>query len=181
MTPPLPSAPAAPTAPGIAGALRARFGPAILAEQATPDGIPTLWVEGHRLRDILRHLREVEQPFRVLYDLTAIDERVRGDRQAQPGGEFTAVYHLLSYERNADVRLKVPLHGAPPVLPTVVDLFPAANWYEREVWDMFGIRVEGHPHLSRILMPPWWRGHPLRKDHPGRGTELGAFQLPDEK
>jgi NADH-quinone oxidoreductase subunit C/D len=167
---------------GVAAELRARFGPAILAEQTTADGIPTLWVSPHRVKPVLRSLqREVEQPYRVLYDITAIDERVRADRHEQPESEFTVVYQLLSYERNADVRLKVPLGGDAPSLPTVTDLWPAANWYEREVWDMFGVAFEGHPHLARILMPPWWRGHPLRKDHPSRGTEMGPYQLPDEK
>jgi NADH-quinone oxidoreductase subunit C/D len=84
---------------------------------------------------------------------------------------------LLSYERNEDVRLKVALDGASLSVPTVTDLWPGADWYERELWDMFGINVEGHPNLRRILMPPWWEGHPLRKDHPSRATEMGTFSM----
>ncbi len=150
--------------------------------QPTRDEIPTLWVDPERAHDVLRYLKsEVAQPYRTLYDLTAIDERVRNHREGQPTSDFTVVYHLLSYERNSDVRIKVPLKGDYPTIRTVTDLWKAANWYEREVWDMFGINVEGHPHLTRILMPPWWDGHPLRKEHPARATEMGPFQLPEPK
>ncbi|MEZ4862703.1 MAG: NADH-quinone oxidoreductase subunit C/D [Caldilineaceae bacterium] len=162
--------------------LRDRFGDAIVAEQATADTIPTLWIASERILDLLRYLKDdIEQPFRTLYDLTAIDERTRMQRQGQPAGDFTVVYHLLSYTRNQDLRLKVALRGDQPTLPTSTGIWPAANWYEREVWDMFGIRFENHPDLRRILMPPWWEGHPLRKDHPARATEMGPFQLPEDK
>jgi NADH-quinone oxidoreductase subunit C/D len=91
------------------------------------------------------------------------------------------VYHLLSFERNEDIRLKIALNEAKLSLPTICDIWPSANWYEREVWDMFGIAFEGHPHLKRIIMPPTWQGHPLRKDHYARATEMEPFSLPDER
>jgi len=91
------------------------------------------------------------------------------------------VYHLMSFDRNADLRIKVPLDGEYPALPSISHLWANANWYEREVWDMFGITFEGHPHLERLLMPRTWKGHPLRKEHPARATEMDPFQLPDEK
>ncbi|MCZ7570078.1 MAG: NADH-quinone oxidoreductase subunit C/D [Ardenticatenaceae bacterium] len=162
--------------------LQNKFGVATFTLQATRDDVPTLWVPRDKVHDVLRFLKvEVDQPYRMLYDLTAIDERVRANRPNQPDSDFTVVYHLLSYERNADVRLKIALKGDHPTSRSVVDLWPAANWYEREVWDMFGVIFEGHPHLRRILMPPTWKGHPLRKDHPARATEMEPFRLPEEK
>jgi NADH-quinone oxidoreductase subunit C/D len=159
-----------------------RFSDSVLALEETRDRLPTLWIAKERVPAVLRYLKqEAARPYRMLYDLTAIDERVREHRQNQLPGDFSVVYHLLSFERNEDVRIKVPLQGEAPSLPSITGLWPAANWYECEVWDMFGIRFEGHPHLRRILMPSTWKGHPLRKDHPARATEMGPFQLPDEK
>jgi NADH-quinone oxidoreductase subunit C/D len=162
--------------------LQTTFGEATITPQPMRDEIPTLWVSQDRVREILRYLKaEADRPYRVLYDLTTIDERVRAQRHGQPDSDFTVVYHLLSYDRNADIRLKVALKGEFPSIRSVVDLWPAANWYEREVWDMFGITFEGHPHLRRILMPPTWNGHPLRKEHPARATEMEPFRLPEDK
>ena len=131
---------------------------------------------------MLRHLKtNVTGPYRTLYDLTVIDERVRSHRQGLPESDFSIIYHLLSYERNEDLRIKVGLKGEFPSVSTVTGLWPSASWYEREAWDMFGVTFEGHPHLRRILMPPTWTGHPLRKEHPARATEMGIFQFPEEK
>jgi NADH-quinone oxidoreductase subunit C/D len=162
--------------------LKTVFGKSVLAVQETKDAIPTLWVNQDAIVNLLRHLKTgVDRPYRTLYDLTAIDERMHANRPGQPNCDFTVVYHLLSYDRNEDIRIKVPLTGESPSLPTITSLWEPADWYEREVWDMFGVRFEGHPHLKRILMPPTWKGHPLRKDHPARATEMGPFRLPDEK
>ncbi len=171
-----------PPANPIINDLKTIFGDAILAEQFTRDDFPTLWVTSNKVNDVLRHLKTgIDRPYAMLYDLTAIDERVRNHRQDQPDSDFTVVYHLLSYDRNDDVRIKVPLKEASAALPTITNLWQSANWYEREVWDLFGITFNGHPHLTRILMPLTWNGHPLRKDHPARATEMGPFQLSDEK
>jgi len=162
--------------------LKTIFGDSILAVQPTRDEIPTLWVSHNKINDVLRHLKTgIDRPYSMLYDLTAIDERVRNHRQDQPASEFTVVYHLLSFDRNEDIRIKVPLANGSPSLPTITNLWQSANWYEREIWDLFGIRFNGHPHLKRILMPPTWNGHPLRKDHPARATEMGPFELSEEK
>lgn len=171
-----------PVATGIDAQLQREFGPAIIALQQTRDGIPTLWVAPQRLGDVLRRLKTgITQPYRMLYDLTAIDERMRKYRNGEPASDFTVVYHLLSFDRNAFIRLKVALPADNLHIPTITGIWPSANWYERELWDMFGIVVDGHPHLTRILMPSTWVGHPLRKDHPARATEMGAYTLPPDK
>ena len=166
----------------LAGGLQKVVGPAEITTQATIDGIPTYWLPRANAHRALAYLKnEVEQPYRMLYDVTAIDERMRTHPEGPPPSDFTVVYHLLSFDRNQYVRIKVPLAQDQVEADTITDLWPAANWYEREVWDMFGIRFRGHPHLERLLMPKTWVGHPLRKDHPARATEMGAFKLPDEK
>ena len=161
--------------------LRERFGEAVISEQPTLDRIPTLWVSKTSVREVLRFLKHsIQPPYRMLYDLTAIDERVRDHRPAQPASDYTVVYHLLSLEHAAEIRLKVALSAGDLTLSTITDIWPAANWYEREIWDMFGVDFPGHPHLARILLPPTWEGHPLRKDASARATELGPYELDDE-
>src|SRR5208283_1217543 len=162
--------------------LRSKFGSSNVTPQITEDAIPTVWLPREKLHDVLHYLKtENASRYQMLYDLTAIDERVRTNRQGQPDSDFTVVYHLLSYQNNSDIRIKVALEGAVLTAPTVTDIWPSANWYEREVWDMFGIGFERHPHLKRILMPSTWQGHPLRKEHPTRATEMGPFRLSDIK
>jgi NADH-quinone oxidoreductase subunit C/D len=131
-----------------------------------------------RFRELLAYLKTAPGgTYPMLFDLTAIDERSRIHREGQPSSDFTVVYHLLSFERNEDIRVKVALLGETPSIPTITDLWPNADWYEREAWDMFGVSFTGHPNLRRILTPPWWEGHPLRKEHPARATELGPFRM----
>jgi NADH-quinone oxidoreductase subunit C/D len=161
--------------------LKQRYGHDVVL-QPTADGIPTFWAPRERLHPLLAYLkREIEPPYRMLYDLTAIDERMRVNRQGQPPSEFTVVYHLFSFERNEYLRIKTALQEGDLRVESITDLWPAANWYEREVWDMFGIAFTGHPRLTRILMPRSWSGHPLRKGHPARATEMPPFELPEQK
>jgi NADH-quinone oxidoreductase subunit C/D len=167
---------------GIIAEMEQRFGAGTLAPQATVDGIPTVWAPAARVREVLRWLKnEAAKPYKMLYDLTAIDERVRTKRAGQPKSDFTVLYHLYSFERNEYLRVKAALAGEFPTVATITDLWPAANWYEREMWDMFGIRVEEHPNLRRLLMPDWWEGHPLRKDYPARATELPPYTMSQRK
>ena len=158
------------------------FGGATVTVQETRDGIPTVWVPKDRLLDVLAYLKSgAPRPYRMLYDLSAIDERERRHRQGQPDADFSVVYHLLSFDRNDDLRVKVALKETDLALPSAVRLWPAADWYEREAYDMFGLTFEGHPHLRRLLMPDNWPGHPLRKDHPARATDMPPFEIPEDK
>ncbi len=166
----------------ILSELQDKFGAGSIVPQETRDHIPTFWAPRDQIHDIVRHLKSgVPSPYKMLYDLTAIDERVRTHRDGEPGSDFTLIYHLLSFERNEYIRIKAALKSDDLHVKTITNVWPSANWYEREVWDMFGIVFDGHPHLARILMPRTWVGHPLRKDHPARATEMGPFRLPDQK
>jgi NADH-quinone oxidoreductase subunit C/D len=156
------------------------FPHSILHHQETKDDFPTLWVSSSAIVPLLHFLKmEVDLPYKMLYDLTAIDEQARLHRAEQPESRFTIVYQLLSFDRNAFLRLKVPLTDAELAMPSITAIWPSANWYEREVYDLFGITFQGHPHLKRILMPDTWVGHPLQKCHPARATEMAPFQLPE--
>lgn len=158
------------------------FGDALLCEQKTSDQIQTFWVKKESLPIILKRLKDEQSlGLKTLYDLTAIDERMRKKREGQPYSLFTLVYLLLSIEKNQYLRIKVPIEEEYGLAPSIIKIFANASWYEREVYDMFGIKFDGHPHLRRILMPESWIGHPLRKEHPARATEMGPFVLPEEK
>lgn len=100
--------------------------------------------------------------FNYLADVTCVDWYPSDPR-------FEVVYHLFSIPKKSRVRLKVKLGGDDPSVESITSVWPAANYFEREVFDLFGIRFEGHPYLRRIMMPENWEGHPLRKDYPVEG------------
>ena len=102
--------------------------------------------------------------FNMLIDLTAVDHLGREPR-------FDVVYQLYHLDLRAYLRLKVQVGGDEPSVPSVAHVFAAANWAERECYDMFGVVFRGHPDLKRILMPDGWKGHPLRKDYPLTGLD----------
>jgi NADH-quinone oxidoreductase subunit B/C/D len=163
----------------IAQSLIERFGDSIQQSPQTADML-TLQVRDHRLKDVLRFLKHKASPrYRRLDDLTAIDESARRQPGAYP--DYTLVYHLLSFEPASRLRVKVALKGNTPVTQSVTDIWPSANWYEREVFDMFGVRFVGHPDLKRLIMPHDWEGHPLRKNHPGRATEMPPYTRIDAR
>jgi NADH-quinone oxidoreductase subunit C len=136
-------------------AIQARFG-AIVHEAA---GEVYLTVPAARIAEACQALRD-EFQFDMLANETAVDYWPQEDPR------FHVVYHLFSFTTNATLGLRATLSGNVPHLPTIAAIYPSATWLEREIWDMFGIRFDGHPDPRRILMPADWEGHPLRKDYP---------------
>ncbi len=123
----------------------------------------TIWIEKGLIREACAILRDSpECPFDYLADLTCVDWYPSEPR-------FEVVYHLLSISKKERVRLKARLEASSPAIESVTSVWPAANLYEREVFDLFGIRFTGHPNLKRLLMPDDWEGYPLRKDYPVEG------------
>jgi NADH-quinone oxidoreductase subunit C len=123
----------------------------------------SIYVQRSSIREACVLLRDDPGcPFNFLSDLTCVDWYPQEPR-------FEVVYHLFSIPKKERVRLKVRLQGSSPAVESVTPLWPAANFFEREVYDLFGVRFNGHPYLRRLLMPEDWEGHPLRKDYPVEG------------
>jgi NADH-quinone oxidoreductase subunit C len=140
---------------------------------------PTLYVSGDHVVALATALRDrPELRFDLLAELTAVDFWPREPR-------FELVYILVSLPNKLRLRLKVRLDGRDPHVATVCTVWPAANWLEREVWDMFGIAFDGHPDPRRLLMPEDWEGYPLRKDYPVQirmtPTSTEALQVTSEE
>lgn len=162
----------------VGEALKGHLGPLFLGEQQTGDAFPTFWVAPDGARAAHRFLKqEIERPFPMLLDLWGIDETERRLRPGQPASGITLASHLTSLDRNADIRLKVPLDAKAPRANSIANIYPNADWYEREAFDMFGVTFDGRESCRRILMPPDWDGHPLRKTHHARATEKPPFEL----
>ena len=159
-------------AAALADRLRERFEDVLEAR-----GEVAVTVPRDGLLDALRGLRD-DEGFDFLSDVSCSDWPGREPR-------IWMAYHLYSMETADRVRVRVGLPGDDLSLPSATEVFPAADWQEREVFDLFGVRFEGHPDLRRILMPDDWEGHPLRKDHPLGGVLTqykGAFiPPPDER
>ena len=123
----------------------------------------SIYIERSAIRNACSLLRDDSKcPFNYLSDVTCVDWYPTEPR-------FEVIYHLLSIPNRERVRLKVKLDGGSPVVDSVVPVWPSANFFEREVFDLFGVRFSGHPYLRRIQMPEDWEGHPLRKDYPVEG------------
>lgn len=123
----------------------------------------TIYVDRSSIREACVLLRDDPGcPFNFLSDVTCVDWYPQEPR-------FEVIYHLLSIPKKERVRLKVRLNSSSPAVESLTSLWPAANYFEREVYDLFGVRFNGHPYLRRLLMPEDWEGHPLRKDYPVEG------------
>ena len=134
--------------------------PEDVEEISTPQGDATVVVRPDGLKRVMEFLKNNPRTrFNLLVDITAVDYAGRKYR-------FDVVYHLLSLSAKRRLRIKVRVEESNPEVDSVTSLWGSANWLEREVWDMFGIRFAGHPNLKRILMYEEFEGHPLRKDYP---------------
>ena len=188
------------TAAAVAGdverVLLERF-PGLTASTAL--GELTVFVPAERILDVVAACRDDDAlAFELLSDLSGvhwpggdevIDPQISttgwpAHRLTRESGTIEVAYHLASRRHGHRVRLVVAVPDTDPVVPSVSGVYPTAEWHEREVWDMFGVRFEGHPNLVRNLMPDEWVGHPLRKDYPlgGIDTEYtGGFVPPPDQ
>lgn len=143
-------------------ALRAALGSAVLA-LTTAHGETALTVPREQIVGVLKSLRDApDHRYEMLVDICGVDYPARPER-------FEVVYNLLSLSRNKRLRVKVATDEATPV-PTVISVYSTAGWFERECWDLYGVKFAGHPDLRRILTDYGFEGHPLRKDFPLSGT-----------
>jgi NADH/F420H2 dehydrogenase subunit C len=163
--------------------IRQRFGQKIsevLTWPSYPTDVPILFVAPAALLELMQYLQTAPDcAYSFLVDLTATDEKnVAATSTTQGGTRFHVIYNLLSHKHNfARIRVKVKITENESV-PSLIPLWVGADWAEREVWDMFGIKFDGHPNLRRILMDERWEGHPLRKDYPLKGYQ--SFQTPQQ-
>jgi NADH-quinone oxidoreductase subunit B/C/D len=176
-TPPPPKFPFTPALEALREALAARFG-GLAAWHESPVDMPTVTVPAERVVEVLDFLkREAPIRFERLEDITAVDETAR---KVRPDHDYTAVYTLTSLSSIEYLRMRVPV-GEGLELPSATPVWPSANWYECEIWDLFGIRFSGHPGLRRLIMPEDWPGHPLRKGDPQRATEMAPYLAEDAR
>ncbi len=138
---------------------------ALIVEKGVTARDQWVTVPAERIREALSALKS--QGYRLLVFLTCVDHLVDSSREFP--ARFEIVYQLRDLDKPADIRVRAFIGGESPRIDSVHDIFPPANWEERETYDMFGIVFTDHPGLTRILMPDDWVGHPLRRDYPVGG------------
>ncbi len=140
----------------------------------------TFFIRRHALLEVVTHLRNDEA---LRFEFCSSISGVHFPHEE--GRELHVVYHLLSMTHRRRIRVEVTCPDADPHIPSVVAIYPTADWHERETWDFFGVEFDGHPALTRILMPDDWPGHPQRKDYPLGGIPVeykgGTIPPPDER
>jgi len=139
--------------------------PGAVVEAFTHVGEVTIEIDRERLLDVARFVAGPPLSFVLLSDVTCADIPEHPER-------FRLAYHLFSLESGSRLRLRVWAGAENPAVDSVTEVWATANWHEREVYDMFGVRFRNHPDLARILMPLDWEGHPLRRDYPLGGEEV---------
>lgn len=147
----------------VGAAIVARFPGSVFVES---HGQPVVYVDRSSMADVARMLRDEEQ-FTMLVDTVAVDHLLDGSRPVVAGvtaERFEVVVNFLSHTRNRRIRIISEVPATDPTVPSLTPIYAGANFPERESYDLFGITFEGHPDLTRILMPDDWHGHPLRKD-----------------
>ncbi|HEY5077974.1 MAG TPA: NADH-quinone oxidoreductase subunit C [Acidimicrobiia bacterium] len=152
-----------PVSDEVAAAIVARFEGSVFVES---HGQPVVYVDRSVIADVARLLRDEEQ-FTMLIDTVVVDHLLDGSRvriDGIPAERFEVVVNFLSHPRNRRIRIVCEVPAADPTVPSLTPVYPGANFPERESYDLFGVVFDGHPDLTRILMPDDWHGHPLRKD-----------------
>lgn len=156
--------------PEVIEALRGRFGETVL-DVSEYAGEQTVFVEKERIADVVRFLKD-EQQFAYLSDVGGVDRFTDDDR-------FEVFYNLVSFQQRKRIRLKVRVDEGDLTVPTITNVYRAANWNEREVYDMLGIRFDGHPDMRRMFMPEDFEYYPQRKEFPQLGIP-GSLPLPPQ-
>ncbi|MBI4432573.1 MAG: NADH-quinone oxidoreductase subunit C [Candidatus Omnitrophica bacterium] len=147
----------------LAEKIKQKYSSMVLEATAIAGGDPTIVAKKETIKNLMTALRDdVDFQFNVLMDLFGVDYLFWEEKEKR----FEVVYNIYSISKKHRLFVKVPVKETDAALDSVTDVWPAANWFEREVWDMFGIRFNGHPNLKRILMYEEFKGHPLRKDYP---------------
>ena len=155
----------------------------LITEKGVSAGDEWISVPAAKVREALAALKD--DGYRLLVFLTCVDHLVDSSREWP--ARYEVVYQLRDMTRLRELRVRAFVDGDPPEIDSVQDMFPPANWDERETYDLFGVRFNGHPELTRILMPDDWVGHPLRRDYPVGGEpvefseEHETWQTPPEK